>query len=226
MGFLENLRLVQNRIAEASARAGRNPAEVNLLAVTKTLPIDTIRQAYDAGLREFGENRVQEALGKINVLPTDIRWHLIGQLQTNKINKVVGKFILIHSLASLHLAEALYARLGGASQDLLLEVNTSGEASKSGVQPAVAVETAGKIAMLPGLHLKGLMTVGPLTEDSKKQREAFRKLKELFNEIRGKAWAGSAFSTLSMGMSSDFEIAIEEGSTLIRVGTALFGARQ
>lgn len=217
---------VQKRMAEAAAHSHRKPEEVTLLAVAKTFPPETIRQAYEAGLREFGENRVREALEKIGGLPPDIRWHLIGQLQTNKINKVIGKFVLIHSVDSIHLAQALSARVGGASQDILLEVNTSGEGSKSGVQPADAVATAEKIFQLPGLNLKGLMTVGPLTEDNQKQREAFKRLKGLFDEIRCKDWAGTAFSILSMGMSSDFETAIEEGSTLVRVGTALFGSRQ
>lgn len=225
MEFLDRLYQVQKRIAEAAVRAGRKPEEITLLAVTKTFPIEAIRQAYEAGLRDFGENRVQEALGKISELPSDIRWHLIGQLQTNKINKIIGKFVLIHSVDSIHLLEALSTRLGGTSQDLLLEVNTSGEQSKSGVPPEEAVAVAERIVALTHLKLKGLMTVGPLTENAQKQREAFKKLKGLFNEIRGKDWVGPAFSTLSMGMSSDFEIAIEEGSTLVRVGTALFGSR-
>jgi len=225
MDFSDRLHQIRNRMAEAAVRAKRSPEEITLLAVTKTFPIDTIRQAYAAGLRDFGENRVQEALGKIAELPPEVRWHLIGQLQTNKINKIIGKFSLIHSVDSLHLAEALSARSGGAGQEILLEVNTSGEASKSGVRPQETLVTAEEIARLPHLKLRGLMTVGPLTEDVAKQREAFKKLKGLFDAIRSKDWAGPIFSTLSMGMSSDFEIAIEEGSTLIRVGTALFGAR-
>ncbi len=226
MGFSENLHLVQNRIAEAAVRVGRKPEEISLLAVTKTFPPETIRQAYGVGLREFGENRVQEALGKMEGLPADSHWHLIGQLQTNKINKIIGRFTLIHSVDSIQLAQALSARLSGSTQDILLEVNTSGEASKSGVRPEESIETAKRVASLPGLHLKGLMTVGPLTVEVSKQREAFKGLKGLFDDMRGKEWAGSAFSALSMGMSSDFEIAIEEGSTLVRLGTALFGARQ
>jgi len=195
------------------------------LAVTKTLPVETIQQAYEAGLREFGENRVQEALEKMGKLPLDARWHLIGQLQTNKINKTLGKFALVHSIDSLHLAGALSERMGTGNQDVLLEVNASREASKAGVAPEEAVVTSEKISMLPGLKLRGLMTVGPLTDDSKKQREAFKKLKGLFEEIKGKGFIQTGFSILSMGMSGDFEMAIEEGSTLVRVGTALFGPR-
>lgn len=226
MDFPDHLHQIQNRIAEAAARSGRKPGDITLLAVTKTFPIETIRQAYEAGLREFGENRVQEALGKMSALPADVHWHLIGQLQTNKINRITGKFVLVHSVDSLRLAEALSVRIGEAGQDILLEVNTSGEESKSGVKPEETVGAAEKIAALPRLKLKGLMTVGPLTEDTQKQRAAFKKLKGLFDEIRGKGLAGSDFSILSMGMSSDFEVAIEEGSTLVRVGTALFGSRQ
>ena len=226
MNIRDRILEVQNRMAQAAARAGRKPEEIALLAVTKTFPIETLRQAYEAGLRDFGENRVQEALGKMSDLPSDIRWHLIGQLQTNKINKIIGKFVLIHSVDSLHLAEALSARVGEGRQDILLEVNTSGEETKSGVRPAEAVTAAQKITALPHLKLKGLMTVGPLTNDAPWQREAFKRLKGLFGEIRGMGWAGPDFSILSMGMSSDYEIAIEEGSTLVRVGTALFGSRQ
>lgn len=226
MGFPENLQSVQKRIAEAAARSGRKPVEITLVAVTKTFPLEAIRQAYEGGLRDFGENRVQDALGKISELPADVRWHLIGQLQTNKINKIIGKFTLVHSVDSFHLAEALSARVGEADQEILLEVNTSGEGSKSGVAPAEAMVVAEKIALLPHLKFKGLMTVGPLTGDRQKQREAFKKLKSIFENIRSEKWAGNGFSVLSMGMSSDFEAAIEEGSTMVRVGTALFGTRQ
>jgi pyridoxal phosphate enzyme (YggS family) len=216
---------LQKRIADAAVRSRRKPDEVTLLAVTKTFSLEILRTAYDAGLRDFGENRVQEALGKMENLPADIRWHLIGQLQTNKINKIIGKFTLVHSVESLHLAQALSARLGGRTQEILLEVNTSGEQSKSGVSPEMTVNSAQEISRLSGLKLRGLMTVGPLTENVHQQRQAFRRLKELFDEIHQKNWAGQAFSILSMGMSGDFETAIEEGSSLVRVGTAIFGGR-
>jgi pyridoxal phosphate enzyme (YggS family) len=226
MGLRDRIQEVQKRIADAAARSLRQPDEITLLAVTKTLPIEIIREAYEAGLRDFGENRVQEALTKISGFPADIHWHLIGQLQTNKINKVIGKFQLIHSIDSLHLAEALSARLGGLSQEVLLEVNTSGEKSKSGIMPDSVEETVEKMATLPGLELRGLMTVGPLTDNPRKQRDAFSKLKELFEKTKERGPDGKGLSILSMGMSGDFEVAIEEGSTLVRVGTALFGARQ
>ena len=226
MTLLHRIQEVQKRIADAAVRSGRKPSEVTLLAVTKTFPVEALQEVYDAGLRKFGENRVQEALRKIETLPQDIRWHLIGQLQNNKINKILGKFVLVHSVDSLHLAQALSGRTGKTPQDILLEVNTSGEESKSGVSPETAAENAEKISKLPSLHLKGLMTVGPLTGDSQRQREAFKRLKALFDEIKSKNGSKEDFSVLSMGMSSDFEVAIEEGSTLIRVGTALFGNRQ
>ena len=219
------LQAVRNRIAEAATRSGRKIGDVTLLAVTKTFPFETLRAAYDAGLRDFGENRVQEALDKIPLLPSDIRWHMIGQLQTNKINKAIGKFVLIHSVESLHLAQALSQMAAAAPQDILLEVNTSGEASKSGVGLEAALSTAEAIGQLPNLRLKGLMTVGPLTEDGSKVRDAFKRLKGLFEDIRGNKGIGQEFSILSMGMSGDFEAAIEEGSTLVRVGSALFGVR-
>lgn len=226
MDLPNRIQELQKRIADAAVRSGRKPSDVTLLAVTKTFPVEILQEAYDAGLREFGENRVQEALGKIGTLPADIRWHLIGQLQTNKINKIPGKFVLVHSVDSLRLAQALSERLGKTPLDILLEVNTTGEASKAGVPPEVAAETAGKIFQISGLNLKGLMTVGPLTEDPQRRRESFKMLKGLFDEIKSKNELKKGFSILSMGMSSDFEIAIEEGSTLVRVGTALFGSRQ
>jgi PLP dependent protein len=226
MEFQDRLQEVRNRIAEAAVRTARKPEDITLLAVTKTFPVEVLREAYRAGLRDFGENRVQEALGKMYELPTDIRWHLIGQLQTNKINKIIGKFVLIHSVDALRLAEAISSRAEEHPQEILLEVNTSGEANKSGVQPEETVSVVEKIFWLPRLKLRGLMTVGPMTENPLKQREVFKRLKGLFDEIRATISPGPDFSILSMGMSADFETAIEEGSTLVRVGTALFGHRQ
>jgi pyridoxal phosphate enzyme (YggS family) len=226
MDVRERILEVQKRIADAAVLSHRKPEEITLLAVTKTFPVEIIKGAYEAGLREFGENRVQEALPKINELPGDVRWHLVGQLQTNKINKVIGKFELIHSIDSLSLAEAFSARLKADSQSILLEVHTSQEESKAGVAPDSTLETAEKISKLSRLKLRGLMTVGPLTDDRRKLRDAFKKLKELFETIKEKKIAGDGFSILSMGMSGDFEMAVEEGSTLVRVGTALFGSRQ
>ncbi len=225
MGVQNQIHDIQKRIQDSAVRVGRNPSDILLLAVSKTVSSDNIQKAYDAGLKDFGENRVQEALEKIPLLPWDARWHLIGQLQTNKINKTLGRFVLIHSIDSPELAQAVSNRQEDHTQDVLLEVNTSGEPSKSGVDPSQAILSAQILSRLPHLKLKGLMTVGPLTKDQKKQRDAFKKLKELFEQIRAKKMEGNSFSILSMGMSGDFEMAIEEGSTLVRVGSAIFGAR-
>lgn len=225
MGLQDRLHEIQDRIAQAAVRSGRTPSEVGLLAVTKTFPVETLRRAYDLGLRAFGENRVQEALPKIEALPGDIQWHLIGQLQTNKINKVVGKFSLVQSVDSLHLAQALSARTAGKQQDILLEVNTSGEATKAGVDPGEALAVARSIRSLPGLRLRGLMTVGPLTHDPARQREAFKHLRGLFESLKAEGIGKEGTPILSMGMSGDFEVAIEEGSTMVRIGSALFGDR-
>jgi len=225
MELQTHLQDIQKRIQDAAVHSGRQPSAVTLLAVTKTFPLETLKAAYDLGLREFGENRVQEALEKIPELPSDIHWHLIGQLQSNKINKTLGRFTLIQSVDSLDLAEGLSKRQVDSIQDVLLEVNTSGEATKSGVQPEEALETAKVMKGLVGLKLRGLMTVGPLTQDKTKQRDAFKKLKALFEEVKAKLDVREDFSILSMGMSGDFEMAIEEGSTLVRVGSALFGYR-
>lgn len=212
------------RISAAARRSGRPPESVTLLAVTKTFPVGKIQEAYDSGLRLFGENRVQEALEKQGRLPKDCRWHLIGQLQTNKINKTLGRFELIHSIDSLKLAKALSDRLKG-DQAVLLEVNSSGEASKSGFTPQALLDLFGAIQALPRLQVRGLMTVGPLNPDIAVQRRAFALTRDLFGKIKKAADQPGEFSVLSMGMSGDFEAAIEEGSTLVRVGSALFGER-
>lgn len=223
--FSSRLREIENRIGEAARRSGRDASAVTLVAVTKTHPVEALREAYDAGLRDFGENRVQEALSKIPALPSDIRWHLIGQLQTNKINKTAGIFHMIHSVDSVRLGEAMSRRFSGEPQDILLEVNTSGEASKSGVESGATIQAARELLSFPNLRLRGLMTVGPLTDEPARQRDAFRRLKGLFEELRASAENAPRLDVLSMGMSADFESAIEEGSTLVRVGTALFGSR-
>ncbi len=225
MDIQNRIQEIKSRIATSAIRSSRKPEEITLLAVTKTVSVGVLKKAYEAGLREFGENRIQESLEKIEMLPTDIHWHLIGRLQTNKINKTLGKYVLIHSVDSLSLAQALSARLGSRTQEVLLEVNTSGETSKAGVALEDVLATAEAVSKVAGLKLKGLMTIGPLTQEKERQRDAFKKLKDLFEKIRVKDWVPPAFSILSMGMSSDFEAAIEEGSTLVRLGTALFGAR-
>jgi len=221
----ESLTDVRSRIDAAARRAGRVPADVRLMAVTKGFPREVVLEALAAGLSLFGENRVQEAEGKFAGLPGGWETHLIGHLQTNKARAAAGLFACVQSIDSTHTAAALDGRCAerGASIDVLLELNTSGEDSKSGFRSRddllAGLDAVRKLARL---RLKGLMTVGPLTDDSQKIRASFSELRSLFEEVR----AGlPGFDTLSMGMSGDFELAIEEGATLVRLGTALFGPR-
>ncbi len=225
MDFQSRFHEVKNRIASAALRSKRKPEDIKLLAVTKTWPVEIIKIAYGYGLKEFGENKIQEALKKIELLPADIRWHLLGRLQTNKINKIKNKFVLIQSIDSTELALALEKRLDGRNQEILLEVNISGENSKAGVEVSKVLEIIKMITDLPFLKLRGLMTIGPLTNDIDKQRNSFKRLKEIYDQVRALTINKECFDILSMGMSSDFEVAIEEGSTLVRLGTALFGNR-
>ena len=221
----ENLRAAQARVEAAARRAGRSPDGVRLMAVTKGFPRETVLEALSAGAVLFGENRVQEAETKYAGLEDRCETHLIGHLQTNKARAAAALFRCVQSIDSVHTAQALSARCSelGRSLDVLLELNTSGEASKSGFPgPEDLRAAAGVIETLPGLTVRGLMTVGPLTEDAVRIRSSFALLRSVFESLR----AGRAqFDILSMGMSSDFEIAVEEGATLVRLGTALFGPR-
>jgi PLP dependent protein len=222
-----SLSSLRQRIAEAARKSGRDAASVRLMAVTKGFPRDVVLDARAAGLSLFGENRVQEAEEKFIDISGDLELHLIGHLQRNKARTASGIFACVQSIDKLETAQALDARCGdrGRSLDVLLELNTSGEPSKSGFLSRkdllVALE---EIMKLPHLKMRGLMTVGPLTEDEQKVRNSFTALRGLFEEIRSGAGL-SSFDTLSMGMSGDFEAAIEEGATLVRIGTALFGPR-
>ncbi len=230
-----HLEAVRERIGRAAARAGRDPAGIRIVAVTKTHPIATVRLAVEHGVVDIGENKVQEALAKQEAWPAAaVRWHLIGHLQRNKAKLAVGAFALIHSVDSLRLADAL-ERAGaekGVVQDVLMQVNVAREPQKGGVLPGEAEALAVHIAAQPHLALKGLMTMAPFTDDEAPVRETFRGLRELKasldDRLRGSAApaAGeSGFTELSMGMSQDFEIAIEEGATMLRLGTVLFGER-
>jgi len=220
-----NLAGVRSRIEEAARRSGRDPAAVRLMAVTKGFPIATVLEAMEAGETLFGENRVQEAESKYADLADRCEVHLIGHLQTNKARAASALFACVQSIDSVHTAHALNARCEeqGRTMDVLLELNTSGESSKSGFsgQDALSAGLA-EIGKLPRLRVRGLMTVGPLTEDRGEIRAAFGRLGNAFQEL---GTGRSGFDVLSMGMSSDFEIAVEEGSTLVRIGTALFGPR-
>jgi PLP dependent protein len=225
---------VRARIAHAAERAGRDPAEVTLVAVSKTQPIELVQMAYRAGISDFGENRVQEALPKIDVLhPADLRWHLIGHLQSNKAGKASRVFDCIHSIDSLHLARVLnrnrLEHIQNTSVHLdrlpvLLQVNVTGEESKEGVAVAEAPLLARQIAALPSLEIQGLMTIAPLVKDPEEARPAFRALRELRERLRDELPEYS-WRHLSMGMTGDYQVAIEEGATIVRIGRAIFGER-
>lgn len=213
---------VRARIAVAAARAGRSPAEVKLVAVTKGVPPERIAEAIDAGVLDFGENRVQELVSKAEALP-GARWHMIGTLQRNKVRHVVGRVVLLHSVDSLALLEAIAARARslGLTQDVLLEVNTSGERTKHGLAPDEVRAAGIEAVRVPGVRLRGLMTIGP-EGDVGAARACFRLLRELGDRISD---AAPGADGLSMGMSGDFEAAVEEGATIVRVGSAIFGPR-
>ncbi|MCL5022804.1 MAG: YggS family pyridoxal phosphate-dependent enzyme [Nitrospirae bacterium] len=225
----ERISAVRKRIVHAAMRAGRQPQDVMLIAVTKTVPVARIREAAECGLRAFGENRVQEAQKKImsdevSAVSEEIEWHLIGHLQRNKAKHAVGLFDCIHSLDSAGLAEEInrHAEKIGKVQDVLIEVKLSHEKTKHGVPSEELPELLRVVRDLANLNLRGLMTIPPFFEDPEAARPYFRELRELRDGYRGK---GFALRELSMGMSDDFEAAIEEGATMVRVGTAIFGTR-
>lgn len=213
---------------EACRVSGRNPEEVSLIAVSKTKPVSMLQEAYDAGCRDFGENKVQEIMDKIDLLPSDIRWHMIGHLQTNKVKYIVGKVFLIHSVDSLHLAEAISkeAVKQNTTVNILIEVNVAKEDTKYGAMAEDTVSLVEKIALLPGICVKGLMTIAPYVENPQENRQYFVKLRQLAVDIKSKNIDNVHMDILSMGMTGDYMVAIEEGATYVRVGTGIFGERQ
>ena len=223
----ENLQEVEERIQAACRRAGRDRSEVTLVAVSKTKPAEMLREAYDLGVRVFGENKVQEIREKYEVLPKDIQWHMIGHLQTNKVKYIVDKVRLIHSVDSFKLAEVIEkeAEKHGRTVDVLLEVNVSEETSKFGIKTSEVLPMAEKISRLPHVNLRGLMTIAPFVENPEKNRAIFANLHELYVDIKEKNIDNGTVSILSMGMTNDYEVAIEEGATMVRIGTGIFGAR-
>src|SRR5512141_404232 len=224
----ENVENIRARIGAACARAGRDPSGVRLVAVTKTFPPDAIREAFRAGIADIGENYVQELLEKRDVLGTeDVRWHFIGHLQSNKVKLIAGWVTMVHALDSLTLAAELDRRAAqsGRTIDCLIEVNTTGESSKFGVPPEKAVDLVRSLAGLRNVRLAGLMTIGPFLPDPEGSRPMFRALRELRDTIARLGQPNAGMEHLSMGMTGDFEVAIEEGATMIRIGTALFGRR-
>ena len=213
---------------EACRVSGRNPEEFSLIAVSKTKPVSMLQEAYDAGCRDFGENKVQEIMDKIDRLPSDIRWHMIGHLQTNKVKYIVGKVFLIHSVDSLHLAEAISkeAVKQNTTVNILIEVNVAKEDTKYGAMAEDTVSLVEKIALLPGICVKGLMTIAPYVENPQENRQYFVKLRQLAVDIKSKNIDNVHMDILSMGMTGDYMVAIEEGATYVRVGTGIFGERQ
>jgi PLP dependent protein len=221
MSLEKNLRRVLDQIAETATLSGRKKHEIILVAVTKGRSLEEIREAYFLGIRDFGENRVDEALLKIEQLPSDIRWHFIGKLQKNKIQKVIGKFALIHSVDTVELAEKLsIASLKkGVKTPVLLEANTSGESTKEGLSPDTWKANFKDLLEFKGIEIGGLMTIAPLTEDQGRIRRCFSELRLLQQQLQE---LGGNLQALSMGMTNDFPIAIQEGATLVRIGTTLF----
>lgn len=223
----ENLKIVEKNIKNACERAGRDTEEVTLISVSKTKPIEMIQEAYELGKREFGENKAQEMKEKYDILPKDIKWHFIGHLQTNKVKYVVGRACLIHSVDSFHLAEAIEkesAKKNVISQ-ILVEVNVAEEDSKFGLKSEETLDLVKQIALLPHVQIQGLMTIAPYVENPEENRQVFRKLRELSVDIEGKNIDNVSMGVLSMGMTGDYQVAIEEGATYVRVGTGIFGER-
>lgn len=225
MTLKDNLRCVREAIEQAALRSNRSPNSIQLIAVSKGRPLGDILEAHALGLTDFGESKVQEALPKIVEGPSSIRWHFIGHLQRNKVAHAVGKFALIHSVDSPLLAEKIseISLERGLTTKILLQVNTSGEESKKGLKPELWSRSIEQVLSLPALEIHGLMTMAPLTKDKTLIRASFRRCRELFEELRDPLTkAGHPFQELSMGMSGDFPIAIEEGATLIRLGSSIF----
>ena len=224
----ENLRHVEERIEAACKRAGRKRSDVTLVAVSKTKPLCMLQEIYDQDIRHFGENKVQELIEKTEHMPQDIKWHMIGHLQRNKVKQIVGKTKLIHSVDSLRLAQAIEeeAKKQDVIVDVLIEVNVAEEESKFGLKVDEVVPLLEEISKFEHLKVQGLMTIAPFVENSEDNRPIFAKLRKLSVDIASKNIDNINVGVLSMGMTGDFEVAIEEGATIVRVGTAIFGERE
>ena len=228
MEFIKNnLAEVEANICRACAKAGRAREEVTLIAVSKTKPVEMLEACIDNGITVFGENKVQELCGKYEVLPKDLHWHMIGHLQRNKVKYITDKVELIHSVDSLRLAEAISedAVKKGVQVNILVEVNVAEEDSKFGLKTEATEELIRQISSLPNIFVKGLMTIAPYTEVPEENRTIFRTLKQLSVDIDSKNIDNVSMNILSMGMTGDYEVAIEEGATMVRVGTGIFGER-
>ncbi|MHC1698439.1 MAG: YggS family pyridoxal phosphate-dependent enzyme [Geobacteraceae bacterium] len=227
MSIAENLKQIRERIASAAQRSGRNPDSVKLVAVSKTQPAEAVMAALTAGQQTFGENYVQEFLDKVQHLPESVEWHFIGSLQSNKVKYLTGHTRLIHSVDRLSLAQEIDRQWGkiGKACAILLQVNISGETTKSGTTAGDLFQLARELALLPQIRVRGLMTMPPFFDEPERARPYFRELKRLSELLTAEEIPGITMEELSMGMSGDFEVAIEEGATLVRVGSAIFGER-
>lgn len=223
----ENIVRVEKEIDDACKRAGRDRNEVTLISVSKTKPLSMLEEAYEAGARDFGENKVQELMDKIPKLPQDIRWHMIGHLQRNKVKYIVDKVYMIHSVDSLRLAQTISSEAlkKQTEVNILIEVNMAEEESKFGAKSEEVITLVNEIAKLPAVHIKGLMTIAPFVENPEDNRKYFKKMKQLAVDIMHKNIDNVSMDVLSMGMTGDYKVAVEEGSTYVRVGTGIFGER-
>ena len=223
----ENLEKVQNNILTACTKANRSANDVTLIAVSKTKPVELLQEAYDAGVRDFGENKVQEIMDKYDKLPSDIRWHMIGHLQTNKVKDIIDKVVLIHSVDSLRLAEEIskQAQKHNLTMPILIELNIGAEDTKFGTSLEEAIALVKEISLLPNIQIKGLMTVAPFVDDAEENRHYFNAMKHLSVDIMKENIDNVCMDILSMGMTGDYEVAVEEGATMVRVGTGIFGER-
>ena len=223
----ENLAQVQKNINESCSKINRDPNEVTLIAVSKTKPVEMLKEAYDAGARVFGENKVQEIVDKYDQMPSDVKWHMIGHLQRNKVKYIVDKVAMIHSVDSLRLAETIEkeAAKKAVIVPILIEVNVAQEESKFGLKPEEVLPLIEQIADFSHIRIKGLMTIAPYVDNAEENREIFRELKKLSVDIAAKNINNVTMSVLSMGMTGDYMVAVQEGATMVRVGTGIFGAR-
>jgi len=220
-----NLEIINEKIKKAASRVNRNPEEIKLVAVTKTATVEQIKEAINAGVKIIGENRVQNAKEKYQILSADIEWHLVGHLQTNKVKYAIEIFDFIHSVDSIKLAKEIDRRSlqFGMMTNVLVEVNVSGEETKYGIKPEEVEPFLKEISEFPKIRVKGLMTIAPIAEDNEEVRPYFRKLRELSEKIKSKEIKNVKMDYLSMGMTEDFEVAIEEGANMVRIGRGIFG---
>ena len=224
MSIQENLAEIKGKISDACKRSGRNPEDVTILAVTKTIDADRINEAVSLGLRDIGENRVQELLSKYELIKGDVRWHLIGHLQSNKVKYIADKVCMIHSVESLSLAKEIERQCAKINKvmDILVEVNVSGEESKSGIRPEDAIDFVKEVSEFPHIRVKGLMTMAPFDAENDELHGIFSNLYKISVDISSKKLDNVNMECLSMGMTGDYEIAVEEKSTIVRIGTGLF----